>query len=196
MRNRIRTLVLAAIAAAAVASAGIALLGRPAPRPETASVDIGGPFRMTDQDGRMVTEAALVGKPSVIFFGFTYCPEVCPTTLAKLTQWMKDLGPTADGLNVYFVSVDPERDTPAQLKLYLSNFDRRIQGLTGPPAELVRMTKAYRAYYQKVPLEGGGYTMDHSATLYLMDARGRFREVISYQETPAAGLAALRRLTM
>lgn len=146
----------------------------------TAGPAIGGPFNLVDTGNRPVTERSLLGKPTAIFFGFTFCPEVCPTTLTELTAALKALGPDADRLNVVFVSIDPERDTPAQLRLYLSNFDPRIQGFTGSPEQVARIARAYRVYYAKVPQPGGGYTMDHSAILYLMDARGRFVQPVAY----------------
>jgi protein SCO1/2 len=189
--NRWRLAVAAVAAVLAVAGAAFALLPRDA---APAPADIGGPFRMTDQDGREVTEAVLKTGPTVVFFGFTYCPEVCPTTLARLTSWMRDLGPAADRLNVLFVSVDPQRDTPAQLKQYLSSFDPRIRGLSGSPEALAAMARDYKAYYSRVELPGGGYTMDHSATLYLFDRKGRFREVIGYGEEGPTALAALKQL--
>jgi len=165
-----------------------------APAGQATQVQIGGPFQLVDMNGRPVTEKTLLGKPTAIFFGFTYCPEVCPTTMAEMTAWLKALGPDADRLNVVFVSVDPERDTPEQLKLYLSNFDRRIQGFTGPPDAVARTAKAYRVYYQKVATEGGGYTMDHSSAIYLFDAQGRFVEPIGYGGPPERGLDQLRAL--
>ncbi|NQE60966.1 SCO family protein [Caulobacter sp. RHG1] len=159
-----------------------------------ASVQIGGPFNLVDQDGKPVTEKDLLGKPTAVFFGFTYCPEVCPTTLTDLTAWLKALGPDADKLNVVFVSVDPERDTPQQLKLYLSNFDPHIRGLTGTPDEIAKTAKAYRVYYQKVPQDGGEYTIDHSSAIYLFDRKGTFVAPIGYQSPPDMALAQLRRL--
>ena len=156
-------------------------------RPDSASqaaaasaVKIGGPFQLTDTDGRPVTERTLLGKPTAVFFGFTYCPEVCPTTLAEMTAALKALGRDADKLNVVFISVDPERDTPEQMKLYLSNFDPRIKGFTGTPAQTDAAAKAYRVYHQKVPIEGGGYTVDHSSAIYLFDRRGEFVEPLAY----------------
>jgi protein SCO1/2 len=145
-------------------------------------------------NGRPVTDKTLLGKPTAIFFGFTYCPEVCPTTMAEMTAWLKALGPDADKLNVVFVSVDPERDTPEQLKLYLSNFDRRIQGFTGTPETIAKTAKAYRVYYQKVATDGGGYTLDHSSAIYLFDAKGRFVEPIGYGGPPERGLDQLKAL--
>jgi protein SCO1/2 len=161
---------------------------------QQSTIQIGGPFQLVDTNGRPVTEKALLGKPTAIFFGFTYCPEVCPTTMTEMTAWLKALGPDADKLNVVFVSVDPERDTPQQLKLYLSNFDHRIQGFTGSPDAVAKMAKAYRVYYQKTPTDGGGYTVDHSSAIYLFDAKGRFVEPIGYGGSPERGLAQLKAL--
>jgi protein SCO1/2 len=161
---------------------------------DSAAIKIGGPFQLVDMGGRPVTEKSLLGKPTAIFFGFTYCPEVCPTTLAEMTAWLKALGPDADKLNVVFVSVDPERDTPEQLKLYLSNFDHRIRGFTGTTEAIARTAKAYRVYYRKVPMDGGGYTLDHSSAIYLFDAQGRFVEPIGYGGPPERGLGQLKAL--
>lgn len=156
--------------------------------------DIGGPFEMVDSAGRRVTEEALLGKPSVIFFGFTFCPEVCPTTLYELSGLMEELGPAADALNVVFVSVDPQRDTPEHLRDYLSSFDPRIVGLTGTPEQLETIAKAYHVYYKRVPTDGGGYTMDHTATVYLMDAEGMFAGTIAYGEERGPALVKVKRL--
>ena len=156
--------------------------------------EIGGPFALIDQDGRVVTEKDLLGKPSVIFFGYTYCPDVCPTTLGNLTQWMKTLGPDADKLNVRFISIDPERDTPGQLKAYLSAFDPRIRGLTGSAPAVAQAARDYNVYYAKADTGGGTYSMDHSTTVYLMDAKGRFVEPIGYGEAPAMAIDSLKRL--
>ena len=184
-----------ATVALALACAPLAACDRPAaPSSPGSTIQIGGPFQLVDMNGRPVTEKTLLGKPTAIFFGFTYCPEVCPTTMAEMTAWLKALGPDADRLNVVFVSVDPERDTPQQLKLYLSNFDRRIQGFTGTPDAIARTAKAYRVYYQKVATEGGGYTLDHSSAIYLFDAKGRFVEPIGYGGPPERGLEQLRAL--
>lgn len=125
-------------------------------------------FRLLDHRGAPVTERTYLGKPSLVFFGFTHCPSICPTTLSEITLLLQDLGPLADRLNVLFVSVDPERDTHAILREYLSSFDARIQGLTGPEAEIDAMVKAFGAHAAKVPLGEGGYTVDHSMASYLM----------------------------
>jgi protein SCO1/2 len=181
----------------ALACAPLAACEKPGDRAGADSgstIQIGGPFQLIDMNGRPVTEKSLLGKPTAIFFGFTFCPEVCPTTMAEMTAWLKALGPDADKLNVVFVSVDPERDTPAQLKLYLSNFDSRIQGFTGTPEAIAKTAKAYRVYYQKVATDGGGYTLDHSSAIYLFDAKGRFVEPIGYGGPPERGLDQLKAL--
>lgn len=184
-----------ALALALLAAAPLSACDDKAAR-ETAGalIKIGGPFQLTDMNGRPVTEKSLLGKPTAVFFGFTYCPEVCPTTMTELTAWLKALGKDADKLNVVFISVDPERDTPAQLREYLSNFDPRIQGFTGTPEAIAKTARAYRVYYQKVPLDGGGYTIDHSSAIYLFDAKGRFVSPIAYQSPPERALAQLRDL--
>lgn len=185
----------AVVLALALVGAPLAACDRPADQAsQHSTIQIGGPFQLIDMNGRPVTEKSLLGKPTAIFFGFTYCPEVCPTTMAEMTAWLKALGPDADRLNVVFVSVDPERDTPEQLKLYLSNFDRRIQGFTGTPEAVAKTAKAYRVYYQKVATDGGGYTLDHSSAIYLFDAQGRFVEPIGYGGPPERGLAQLKAL--
>jgi protein SCO1/2 len=193
-----RRLILMGAGVAAAALVGIASfqLTRPPEQPtaQVASSDIGGPFQLLDQNGRTVTDRDLRGKPSLVFFGFTYCPEVCPTTLTHMSAWLKALGSDADKLNAVYVTVDPERDTPQQLKQYLSAFDPRIRGLTGTPQQIAQIAKEYRVYYQKIPLENGNYTMDHSAMVYMMDAKGRFVGPIGYNEPDAKVLPLLRDL--
>jgi len=154
---------------------------------------IGGPFTLTDQDGRAFSDRDLAGKPYLVFFGFTHCPDVCPTTLFDVSEVMRNLGPDADKTAALFISVDPERDTPAVLKDYLSSFDPHVRGLTGEPAQLAAVFKEFRVYYKKVPLEGGDYTMDHSALVYLMDKGGRFVAPFSLKRAPEAAAADLRR---
>ena len=145
----------------------------------------GGPFSLIDQNGRPVSESLLKGKWSVVFFGYTYCPDVCPATLTVLGQAMDQLGPLTKDAQVVFITVDPARDTPAQLKTYLSSpvFPKNIIGLTGTPAQIAQAAKAYAVYYQKA---GGGanYTVDHSVVLYLMDPQGRFKRPIAEGITP------------
>ncbi|MGO4706633.1 SCO family protein [Microvirga sp. 2MCAF38] len=154
---------------------------------------IGGPFRLTNQEGKPFSSDALKGKPFAIFFGFTHCPDVCPTTLYDLTQDMTALGPDADKLNVIFVTVDPTRDDPALMKDYLSSFDPRIIGLTGTEDEIAAVAKAYRVFYRKVPTDSG-YTMDHTATIFLMDRKGQFSGGSNFQEPAETRLGKLKRL--
>lgn len=155
---------------------------------------IGGPFELVTQDGKRFTHENLLGKPSAIFFGFTHCPDVCPTTLFEMTLAMQTLGADADRFNTVFVTVDPERDTSELLKTYLSSFDPRIIGLTGSAVAIETMIKAYRIYARKVPLDGGGYNMDHTASVLLFDARGNFVGTLAYGENSEPRLAKLRRL--
>lgn len=152
------------------------------------------PFKLTDQEGRAVSEADLAGRPAVVFFGFTYCPDVCPTTLSSLSAILGKMGPDADKLAVFFVTVDPERDTASELKQYLSSFDPRIRGLTGAADQIAAIAAPLKIYYAKVKIEGGGYTMDHDAAVYLIDANGGFAGTIAYGEDAAAAQAKLERL--
>jgi len=154
---------------------------------------IGGPFELTTHEGKRLSSADLAGTPFALFFGFTHCPDVCPTTMLELSNAMKALGADADRMRFLFVSVDPERDTPEQLKLYLSNFDPRITGLVGTPQEIAAVAKAYRAIYEKVPTKDG-YTYNHTALVYLMGRDGRLVGTINYQESVEAQLKKLRRL--
>lgn len=171
-----------------IAAAGLVLIGLLALfvlNPERSSTDaIGGAFTLTDQRGARVTEAALKGQPSLVFFGFTHCPDVCPTALFEIGEVYKALGPQGDQLKSFFITVDPDRDSPETLKAYLASFDPRIIGLTGSREEIDVATRAYRAFARKVPLEGGGYVMDHTALVYLMDKKGRFVSSINFERPP------------
>ncbi|MCA0278765.1 MAG: SCO family protein [Proteobacteria bacterium] len=155
---------------------------------------IGGPFALTTQKGTRLTDADLRGKPYALFFGFTHCPEVCPTTLFELAGAVAEIGPAADGLNVVFVTVDPERDTPEYLASYLGTFDQRFIGLRGTPDEIATVARAFKATYRKVPLEGDDYTMDHTAIVYLMDAEGRYVDRIEYLAPHEVQVEKLKRL--
>ena len=160
----------------------------------SSALAIGGPFTLVDTHGAAVTQRDFLGKPSAIFFGYTHCPDVCPTTLLDLTELMKAMGADADKLNVAFVTVDPERDTPAQLADYLSSFDPRIRGLTGTEAQVAAAAKAYQVYYARVPDADGGYAMDHTASVFLMNADGGFAGTMSFEEDAKTSLAKLERL--
>jgi protein SCO1 len=154
---------------------------------------IGGPFELTDEDGARFSSASLAGKPFAIFFGFTQCPDVCPTTMLEMANVMRELGDAARDFKVLFVTVDPERDKPDMLKAYTDSFDARIIGLTGTADEIAGVARAYRAVYRKVPTEGG-YTMDHTAIVYLMNAQGRLASTIAYGEAHDSAVDKLKRL--
>ena len=161
---------------------------------QSGATKIGGPFTLVDDTGVQVSEADLKGKPTVMYFGYTFCPEVCPTTLTDLVQWMQMIGRDADRLNYVFVTVDPERDTPKVMHDYVSAFDPRIRGLTGTSEQIAKVTKEYGVYYKRIPTSDGGYVMDHSAVLYMMDPNVRFVGVIPYQEDTAKAVAKLKKL--
>jgi protein SCO1 len=143
---------------------------------------IGGAFALQGPDGRVVTDADMKGEPFLVYFGYTNCPDVCPTTLAQMSDVLAKLpGKKIQGL---FITIDPERDTAASLKDYLASFDSRIIGLSGDRAAIDKVEKAYRVYARKGPPENGGYGMDHSSIVYLMDAKGRFVEAFNLERKP------------
>ena len=192
---RTRRIIVAALAgftagAAAIFVAAFIVAGHP----NLDVAPIGGPFTLTDDSGAQVTDAALAGKPSAIYFGYTYCPDVCPTTLVDMSRWIGKLGPDADKLNFVFITVDPERDTPQIMHQYVSSFDKHIRGFTGTPEQIAKVAKEYRVYYKRVPADDGDYSMDHSSFIYLMNAQGRYVGNILYQEKDDAVVAKLRRL--
>ena len=155
---------------------------------------IGGPFRLAAQDGRVIADTDLRGKPFAIFFGFTNCPDVCPTSMLEITNDLNALGDLARDFRVFFVTVDPARDTASLLKEYTASFDPRIIGLVPKDeAELASVARAYRAIYRKVETPSG-YTMDHTATIFLMDAKGQFWGTLDSKEKPETRQAKLKRL--
>jgi protein SCO1 len=163
------------------------------PVPSAGAAAIGGPFSLTDQNGRTVTDRDLRGHPFLVFFGFTHCPDVCPTSLFEISEVLGKLGPDAQKVSAVFVTIDPERDTPAAMKDYLSSFNPHLVGLTGDPAAIAAVAKEYRVYVKKVPLNNGDYTMDHTALVYLMDKDGRFVTPFNLKRTPEDAAADLRR---
>ena len=169
------------------------LLLQPQQQQNAGRVPIGGPFRLTSHEGKPFTDADLKGKPFAVFFGFTHCPEVCPTTLYDLTQDLEALGKDSDKMRVAFITVDPAQDTPELMKTYLSSFDPRIVGLTGTDDEIAAVAKAYKIYYRKVPTDSD-YTMDHSATIFLMDSKGDFYGTSNFQETAETRRSKLKQL--
>jgi protein SCO1/2 len=182
----------ALVAVAAIAAAMFVFLPL---TPRTDAVTVGGPFTLIDQHGATITEAAFKGHPSLIYFGYTFCPDVCPTTLFDAANWMKELGPDADKLKFYFVTVDPERDTKEVIGEYLDAFDPRMIGLTGSRQAVDKALGAFRIYSRKVSAgTGSNYTMDHSASVYMFDAEARFAGTIAYQEPEDEVLPKLRKL--
>lgn len=194
---KMKTIRYAAWAAIALVVAAIAYLtlAREGGRAllEMANATVGGPFELIRADGGPITDRDLRGRPYAIFFGFTNCPEICPTTLYEASGWLDRLGEDADKIDIYFVTVDPERDTPRVLGQYMTSFPE-ITAITGDREGIDRILKAYKVYSRKVPLEDGGYTMDHTATVYLMDAQGEFSGTIAWREDPDIAFAKIRRL--
>lgn len=160
----------------------------------TAGQSFGAPFELVDQTGAPITEAAFRGQPTVVFFGFTHCPEICPTTLFELDGWLAQMGAEGEAIDAYFVSIDPERDTPEVLNAYVGNVSERITGITGDPEKVNAMARSFSIYVNKVPLDGGDYTMDHTASILMLDETGDFFGTIAYGENPDTALAKLRRL--
>jgi protein SCO1 len=192
--SRLMVIFTAFIAGLVLCVGVIALIeGRSAGTGTVQAAAIGGPFNLIDQDGQPFSDHELKGKTFLVFFGFTHCPDVCPTTLFEISEIMRTLGPEADRTAALFISVDPERDTPQAMKDYLSSFDPHLRGLTGDAAALAAVAKAYRVYYKKVPLEGGDYTMDHTAIVYLMDKDGRFVSPFNMRRTADVAAAELRK---
>lgn len=191
-RQPARRGVLAALAAATVAAAC-----GPTSSTEEAAVQIGGPFSLVDQTGARVTDQDLRGRPFVVYFGFTFCPDVCPLALSKLAVALDELGPDAERFQAVLITVDPERDTPEQLALYVGNngFPKGLMGLTGTQEEIRAVADAYRVHYKKIesPQTTASYLMEHSSVLYLMDADGRFAGVFTHASTPQEIADGLRR---
>jgi protein SCO1 len=154
---------------------------------------IGGPFKLIDQNGKAISDADMKGRPFLVFFGYTHCPDVCPTTLFEVSEIMHALGKDADRAGALFITVDPERDTPAVMKDYLSSFDPHLRGATGDRAAIDAAEKTFRVYAKKVPTTDGDYTMDHTALVYLMDKQGRFVAPFSLKRRPEDAAADLRR---
>ncbi|MET3589526.1 protein SCO1/2 [Bartonella silvatica] len=144
---------------------------------------LGDHFTLIDSNGKTITEADIRSKPSAIFFGFTMCPESCPTTLLNLDRWLTALGPEADELGVWFVTVDPERDTPEVLHEYLSNFTNKIIGISGDPEKVHKMVNSFNIVAEKVPGTDGNYTYNHTAAIFLLKKGGKLADVIPYETT-------------
>jgi protein SCO1/2 len=163
------------------------------PTPIAMPSAVGGPFNLVDQNAKPITDQDLKGHPFLVFFGFTHCPDVCPTTLFEVSEILRAAGPGAKDARALFITVDPERDTPQVLKDYLGSFDPRIIGVTGDSEAIAAVIKSYRVYAKKVPTDGGGYTMDHTAIVYLMGKDGRFIVPFNMKRRPEEAAEDLKR---
>lgn len=179
--NRFILLLSALILAGGIATLGGAFLATGSKQGAGA---LGGPFSLVNQNGEKVDQRLFTGKPTLLFFGYTHCPDICPTKLFEVAQLMQKLGKDADRLNIVFTSIDPERDSPELLKDYLGSFDPRFVGLTGSPEAIASFAKSWRAYYRKAEPSENGYSMDHTAALYLLDKSGQFSTLIDLERAP------------
>jgi protein SCO1/2 len=183
------------LVAMAIVGAGLLLIRQPVSETAHSSVKLGGPFTLTGADGRTFSSTALAGKPYAIFFGFTHCPDVCPTTLARLNKLRRQLRAGSEPFQIVFVSVDPERDGPGEVRNYLSLFPDPVIGLTGTQARIDHAKRQFGIFSQKVPDTAGGYTVDHSASVLLFDRNGEFVATISAEESDAVALDKLKGIT-
>jgi len=167
---------------------GAAQLAGPLPLP-LSEMD----FQLTDHEGQDVGPDTLAGRASLVFFGFTYCPDVCPTTLLDISGWLDDMGEDAARLNVIFITVDPERDTVEAMTEYVGYFHPSIRGWTGPEEQISRAASGFRATYEKAQTEDGEYTMNHTASVFLFDAEGLFVTMIDYHEPREFAVPKIRR---
>ena len=194
MSLRTIRIVLWVLVALAAAGAAILYVQRSSQAVEETEMSLGAPFVLTDSEGRKFDSRSLDGKPHVMFFGFTHCPDVCPNTLARLAKLRNQLGKGDNAFQILFVSVDPERDTPAELAKYMKLFNTPVTALTGTPKEIADVTRSFGIYARKAPTGGGSYTMDHSAQVLLFDGDGAFRGTIAFDETDEPALQKLRNI--
>ena len=187
---------------AVAAVAGVVALGAAAwfvpgllhDSPRSAAFEIGGPFVLASSRGGVVDSRTLQGKPYAVFFGFTHCPEVCPTTLNDMSNSLVALGDSGKDFRVFFITVDPARDTLGTMKDYVSNFDPRIEALVPTEEQLKQLVSSFRVYYARVPTSDGGYTMDHTASIFLFDRSGQFAGTLAYDEAESAKQVKLKKL--
>lgn len=196
MLKQIRIWLWVAVAIVAVVAIGgyYMIRGNPAAGTEAAGGFGGGTYALVDQDDKPVDQTMFDGHPSLLFFGFTHCADVCPTTMAEMAGWFEQLGERGKNLEGYFVSIDPDRDTPAVLHDYVRAVSDRITGITGPQAEIDKMVKAWHVYAAKVPGENGDYDMDHTASVFLLDSKGQFVGTVAYGEDAKTALDKVHRL--
>lgn len=189
--SRLRLALWGFVALAAVAATLLFVVTRPGP--DSGGIG-GGSYALVDQRANPVDQSMLVGQPSLLFFGYTHCPDVCPTTMGEMATWFGELGDEAKDLKAFFVTVDPERDTPEILNAYVSWVSDRVTGVTGKPEEIEKIIKAWKVLGEKVPGEGSDYTMNHTASVFLVNAQGGFEGTIAYQEDAAVALQKIRKL--
>ena len=192
--NAFRTVLIALIV---VLAGGLIWLAFDWSRPGGSGEPYGVAFNLVDQDGNPITRAAFQEKPTALFFGFTHCPEVCPTTLYELDGWMNEADPSGDKLHAFMVTIDPERDTHELLGEYISNVSDRIVGISGDPDKVRQMAKGFNVYFKKVPSSDGDeedYNMDHTASVFLLNDKGEFHGTIAYGEDPETAVKKLKNL--
>jgi protein SCO1/2 len=190
--SRLRLVLWLLVGAAALAATGLYAYTTMTRTAQAAGLGQGD-YQLVTATGEAFTRDSLMGKPSMVFFGFTHCPEVCPTSLAEMASWYEALGEEAENLQAFFVTVDPERDTAEIVADYVG-WTGRVTGVTGTLQEVAKATSSWAVYAEKVPLEGGDYTMDHTASVFLVNAQGEFEGTIAYRESTDTALAKLRRL--
>jgi protein SCO1/2 len=197
MSPRLRTILGAVLVGALALGAGLGLRAVVDARtaPVASAVELGAPFELVTHRGEPITEAAFEGRPSLLFFGFTHCPEICPTTVYDMETWLTDLDVGADEIGAYFVTVDPERDTQEFLRAYLEPQSDRIVGITGAPEDVWEMARSWRVYWQKRPLGEGDYTVDHYASVFVLDEDGVVVDLIAYGEDPESAKAKIAAVT-
>lgn len=194
MHRRLRIILWVLVAVAALGGLVLALQRPGSDESGGSLASIGGPFTLTGSNGQPFQSSRLNGKPAAIFFGFTHCPDVCPTTLARLVKLRRQLGKGDDAMSIVFITVDPERDGPAEVGSYASLFGAPVIGLTGNSADIERIKKQFGVFSQKVDQPGGGYSVDHTATVFLMDRNGHFIATLAPDEGDGVALEKLKRL--
>jgi len=194
MLRRTHAIALSVLIAAGGLAGLVAFWPDPEPRVVvTGTADVGGPFTLTAHTGERISDEAFRGKYMLVAFGFTHCPDVCPAQLQVMSAALDDMGPEAERIQPVFITIDPERDTAAAMKDYLSSFDPHLKGLTGNPEAVAKVLSSYRVYARKVPLRDGDYTMDHTALVYLMDRDGKFVSPFNLKRTPQEAATDLKR---
>jgi protein SCO1/2 len=192
---RLRLALWALVGLAAIGAVLLLVQSRSPASDETIMTTSGGPFTLTGSDGQPFPSSRLNGKPAAIFFGFTHCPDVCPTTLARLVKLRRTLGKGDQAMSILFITVDPERDGPAEVGSYTGLFNAPIIGLTGRPADIDRVKKQFGVFSAKVEQPGADYSVDHTAAVFLMDRNGKFVSTLSPEEGDAVALEKLRRIS-